>query len=334
MKRVIIIAVIALFPLSLCAQNKMDSQGRRQGKWEKVDKNNRKVYEGVFKDGLETGVFTYYYGDGSVRMKNTFIKDGVYCKHEAYDKNGNIMVEGFYNQKNRDSVWTIYSEKGNVLKMETYKMGTKNGKSVLFSAKGDTVEIQYWNDDKKHGYWYRKTLNGYLKGNYKDGLLNGKFGEYIGGKLATEGCYENGLRVNQWKYWNGNNLEKVERWSEGIMVSRKVLIYSDKPQMIDISDIAYFYPKGQKTIVITMQGETLIDNENSDILFGRLGSEYFVTLNKERKLVASYSCIKGFDVDEDGKQYVVLEPELSFRLYPDEDCMKLVKSIIREGLEN
>ena len=61
MKRNIILAFIALLPLSLLAQNMMDSQGRRQGKWVKVDKNNRKVYEGTFKDGLETGVFTYYY---------------------------------------------------------------------------------------------------------------------------------------------------------------------------------------------------------------------------------------------------------------------------------
>ena len=333
MKRKIILAFIALLPLSLLAQNMMDSQGRRQGKWVKVDKNNRKVYEGTFKDGLETGVFTYYYGDGSVRMKNTFIKDGVYCKHEAYDKNGNIMVLGYYNQKNRDSVWTIYNEKGNVLKIETYKMGAKNGKSVLFSATGDTVEIQYWNDDKKHGYWYRKIPNGYLEGNYENNLLNGKFAEYVNGKVVTEGMYSKGLRADQWKYWRSNNLEKVERWADGNLRSRKVLIYSDKPQMMDIANIAYFYPKGQKTVVITKQGETIMDNEVSDLLFERLGNEFFVTLNKEKKLAAAYDCIKGFDVDEEGKQYVSLEPALSFKLYPDEDCRKLVQSIIREGLE-
>ena len=76
MKTKIIVAALVCLPLVGVAQNKMDSQGRRQGKWVKVDKNDRKVYEGTFKDGKETGTFTYYYGDGSVRMKNTFLVDG------------------------------------------------------------------------------------------------------------------------------------------------------------------------------------------------------------------------------------------------------------------
>ena len=99
MKTKIIMALLALVPLMGVAQNMMDSQGRRQGKWVKMDKNNRKIYEGTFKDGLEIGTFTYYYSDGTVRMKNTFLVDGKFCSHEAYDKNGKLMATGFYNQK-------------------------------------------------------------------------------------------------------------------------------------------------------------------------------------------------------------------------------------------
>lgn len=333
MKTKIIVAALVCLPLVGVAQNKMDSQGRRQGKWVKVDKNDRKVYEGTFKDGKETGTFTYYYGDGSVRMKNTFLVDGKYCQHEAYSKDGKLMATGFYSQKNRDSVWNIYSEKGHLIKSVSYKLGTKTGKSVLFSEKGDTIEIQYWNDDKKHGYWYRKLPNGYLVGNYADNQLNGKYEDYVNGKIATEGNYADGLKTGQWKHYKGNNLEVVEKWNYGTLIDRKVLLYSDKPQMISINDIAYFYPKGQTTIVITMQGETIVDKESSQDLFDKVGTEYFVTINKEKKLTAAYRCIKGFEKDEEGNEYISLSPKLSFNLYPDDDCRKLVQSIIRQGME-
>ncbi len=333
MKTKILTTLLAILPLMAMSQNMMDSQGRRQGKWVKTDKNNRKVYEGTFKDGLEVGTFTYYYSDGTVRIKNTFLVDGKYCTHEAYDKNGKLMAKGFYNQKNRDSVWNIYNAEGKLLKSETYKMGTKTGKSVLFSTNGDTIEIQYWNDNKKHGRWYRKVLNGYLEGNYANNLLDGPFAEYRNGKVAAEGHYSEGLRNGQWKHYDGNNLEIVEKWNNGNLIDRKVLIYSEKPQMISTDEIAYFYPKGKKTIVITMDGTTIVDEENSHKLFEKVGEDNFVTLNKEKQLVAAYRCIMGFEKDADDKEYVNLSPKLSFNLYPDDDCRKLVESILRQGME-
>ena len=326
-------ALLALVPLMGVAQNMMDSQGRRQGKWVKMDKNNRKIYEGTFKDGLEIGTFTYYYSDGTVRMKNTFLVDGKFCSHEAYDKNGKLMATGFYNQKNRDSVWNIYNAEGKLLKSETYKMGTKTGKSVLFSSTGDTIEIQYWNDNKKHGYWYRKVLNGYLTGNYANNLLDGKYAEYRNNKVVSEGNYSQGLRDGQWKFYDGNNLDVVEKWNNGNLHDRKVLIYTEQPQMISTDEIAYFYPKGRNTIVITMDGTTMVDQENSHKLFEKVGEENFVILNNEKQLVAAYRCIVGFEKDEDGKEYVELSPKLSFNLYPDDNCRKLVESILRQGLE-
>lgn len=333
MRTRIITTLLAILPLMAMSQNMMDSQGRRQGKWVKTDKNNRKVYEGTFKDGLEVGTFTYYYSDGTVRMKNTFLVDGKYCSHEAYDKNGKLMAKGFYNQKNRDSVWNIYNAEGKLLKSETYKMGTKTGKSVLFSTNGDTIEIQYWNDNKKHGRWYRKVLNGYLEGNYANNLLDGPFAEYRNNKVVAEGRYSEGLRNGQWKHYDGNNLEVVEKWNNGNLIDRKVLIYSEKPQMISTDEIAYFYPKGKKTVVITMDGTTIMDEENSHKLFEKVGEENFVTLNKEKQLVAAYRCIMGFEKDSDGKEYVNLSPKLSFNLYPDDDCRKLVESILRQSME-
>ncbi len=333
MRSKLLACIFICLPILCMAQNKMDNQGRRQGDWVKVDKNNRKIYEGTFVDGYEVGTFTYYYGDGSVRMKNMFSDKGRYCRHEAYSKNGKLMATGFYNQKNKDSIWHIYNEKGNLMKTDTYKMGTKTGKSMLFSEHGDTLEIQYWNDNKKHGYWYRKTKSGYITGNYVNDLLNGAYAEYVNKKTATQGNYSDGLKNGLWKFWNGNNLEIIEKWNYGALRDRKVLVYAGKPEMISIDDIAYFYPKGQTTVIIKMNGETLTTHEEVQSLYNKIGDEYFVTLDKERQLIGAYRCIKGFSKDEQGNEIVNLSPNPGFTLYPDENCKKLIQSVTREGME-
>ena len=81
MKKLLLLLVLtsSLLP-SLMAQNQTDSQGRRQGHWTKTDKQGAKIYEGTFVDGLETGVFTYYYSDGSVRIRNTYTVPGKICQ--------------------------------------------------------------------------------------------------------------------------------------------------------------------------------------------------------------------------------------------------------------
>jgi antitoxin component YwqK of YwqJK toxin-antitoxin module len=321
--------------ITLMAQNKMDAQGRRQGKWVKVDKNNRKIYEGNFVDGYEVGLFTYYYSDGTVRIKNNFWDKGKMCSHEAYDAKGNLMAKGFYNQKNKDSVWHLYNDKGILLKTISYKMGTKTGPSVLLDKTGDTLEVQTWNDDKKHGKWYRRlSNNGYITAEYADDVLNGKYAEYRNDKVVTEGSYDKGLRAGTWKYYRDSNLEIVEKWAVGNLRERVVLLYSENPQMISIDDIAYFFPKGpNNTIVITMSGDTIVDKENVQYLYERVGHDHFVTINKEKQFVAAYRCILGLGKDEEGNEYLDLEPKLSFNIYPDADCKKLVQSMMREGLE-
>ena len=50
-------AAMMLTAASAVAQNQVDKQGRRQGHWIRTDKDGSKIFEGDFKDGLETGVF-------------------------------------------------------------------------------------------------------------------------------------------------------------------------------------------------------------------------------------------------------------------------------------
>ena len=147
--------------LVCAAQNTIDKQGRKQGHWIKTDKQGHKIFEGNFKDGHETGVFEYFYADGTVRLRNTFVgNDGKRCKHEAYDEKGRLVAKGEYCLKNRDGRWEYYAEDGKMIKLVNYKMGVKEGLQAIFEHSGDTAEVLTWKDNKKDiqgGHAFQRT---------------------------------------------------------------------------------------------------------------------------------------------------------------------------------
>lgn len=337
MKFRIAILVMSLLPMLAVAQNQIDKQGRRQGTWTKVDKNNRKIYEGTFKDDHETGVFTYYYPNGAVRMKNTFTPDGKYCSHEVYSEKGHLMATGFYNQKNRDSVWNIYNEDGALVKTNRYRMGVKWGTFYTFSPEGDTLEIFNWKDNKRDGYARRITRDGYVEMYYKDGLLHGKMTEYADGKRVREGMFENAMRQGEWKRWIRGTLSVKETWRDAMLIDRKVLILAtDMPRFISTNDIAYFHKSGNShTVIVTRDGKNISSNEEFDSFSDKIGTENFVIIDRKNKIVAATDCIKGFAKDDEGRTIIVLEPKSRFNIYVDEkkdsDLIKMVNLILQEN---
>lgn len=337
MKLRIIVLIMSLLPLLAVAQNQIDQQGRRQGPWVKVDKNNRKIYEGTFKDDHETGVFTYYYPNGAVRMKNTFTPDGKYCSHEVYSEKGHLLATGFYNQKNRDSVWHIYNEDGALVKINRYRMGVKWGTFYSFSPEGDTLEIFTWKDNKRHGYARRVTRDGYVEMHYADGLLHGPMAEYANGKRIKEGQFENALRVGEWKRWMRGTLSVKETWRDGMLIERKVLVLStDMPRFISTKEIAYFYKSGNtNTVIILRNGRQMSSNEDFDSFSEKIGTENFAIVDRKNRVVTATDCIKGFSKDPEGRTILELTPQSRFNIFVDEkkdaDLIKMVEYLLQEN---
>ena len=337
MKLKIIVLILSVLPLLAAAQNQIDKQGRRQGLWTKVDKNNRKIYEGTFKDDHETGVFTYYYPNGAVSMKNTFTPDGKYCSHEVYSEKGHLLATGFYNQKNRDSVWNIYNEDGALVKINRYRMGVKWGTFYTFSPEGDTLEIFTWKDNKRHGYARRVTREGYVEMHYVDGLLHGPMAEYANGKRIKEGQFENALRVGEWKRWIRGTLSVKENWRDGMLIDRKVLVLAiDVPKFISTKEIAYFHKSGNSnTIIILRDGKQMSSNEDFDSFSDKIGTENFVIVDRKNKVVAANDCVKGLSKDSEGRTILELTPQARFNIYVDEkkdaDLIKMVEYLLQEN---
>ncbi|MBO4308094.1 MAG: hypothetical protein J5848_07280 [Bacteroidales bacterium] len=314
------------------AQNKIDNQGRRQGHWIKTDRDGSRIFEGDFQDGKEIGVFKYYYPDGTLKIRNTFTIPGRYCSHEAFDEKGRLIATGFFNQKNRDSVWHFYNEEGRVVKIASYRMGIKQGTHIVFTATGDTAEISTWNDNKRHGRWWKRIgERGWICGHYENGLMQGRLVEYDdNGRLCREGFYKDGQKDGIYRYYEEGIMTVDEKWVNGALADRKILLHAPQDKWISIFSIAYYMPKGSNgSIVYLNDGSKLNCTEQLDIISNRIGSESFVIVDKRNRVISSISSINGIKLDNEGRKILDLSPTPPFTIFPDEECIRMVESLQR-----
>ncbi len=328
--KTLILAIALLGTVAAGAQNTIDSQGRRQGPWVKTDKQGAKMYEGTFVDGLETGTFTYYYADGTVRIRNTYTVPGKVCSHEVYDPKGRLLAKGEYYQKNRNGRWEFYNEKGRLVKITNYRMGVRHGMQATFTASGDTAEVCNWDDNHRHGRWWKRIgKNGYVTVHYNHGALEGKMVEYDNsGALVRDGFYQNGDRNGHFHRYEGGQTVVDEVWKRGDMTDRFVRILTPEPEMVSIYDILYMVPQGKKKVIIYLEnGNKMTDYEGNEDLYRHIGNGRFSLVNQEARIMVATDHIMGITFDDEGRETLKLDPRPDFSIFPDEDCKKMLHSL-------
>ena len=334
MKLKLISLIILCMSLNCYAQNKIDNQGRRQGHWIKTDKDGSRIFEGDFKDGKEIGVFNYYYPDGTLKIRNTFTEPGRYCKHEAYDEKGRLLATGFYNQKNRDGEWRYYSQDGKLVKIAGYRMGIKEGAHIIFNSNGDTAEIANWKDNHRHGRWWKRIgEKGWIEGRYENGLMQGRLVEYDGqGRLVSDGNYLNGAKHGRYRRFENGRCTVDESWQNGTLADRKILLNCPAERWQSIYGIAYYMPKGKSatgTIVYLNDGTKLVCTDTPDAINERVGRNQFVIIDRKAQLMSNIGSIIDITKDGDGRAILELQPKPPFTVFPDEECLKMVRSLKR-----
>ena len=330
MKCKVLLLVLLLAGMACQAQNQIDKQGRRQGHWLKTDNQGAKVYEGTFVDGLETGTFTYFYPDGKVRIRNEYSVPGKICQHTVYDAEGNMLAKGTFNQKNRDGLWQFFSKKGKLLKITNYKMGVRHGEQVLFTSEGDTAEVSNWNDNHRHGRWWKRIgKKGYITATYVHGGIEGKMVEYDdNGNLVREGHYVNGDRQGAFRYYEDGQKVVEETWSKGVLRDKLVRLKVPEEMFVSVNDINFMVPQGKnKTLVYLPDGTKLLDEEEPERLYDHVGDGRFTLANKEARIMVATELIVGTTRDSEGREILSLDPMPDFVNYPDEDCVKMLKSL-------
>ena len=311
------------------AQNQVDNQGRRQGHWMRTDKDGSKIFEGEFVDGLETGTFTYYYPDGTIRIRNTFTTPGRICTHEAYDEQGRLLARGTYNQRNRHGQWQFFATDGHLVKEATYNMGVKEGLHVIYTPSGDTAESTHWLNGHRHGRWWKRLIGqGYITATYNNGGVEGTLVEYDDqGHLARRSLYHNGFKHGLTQRFEADTLTVEETWHNGTLTDRRIRLLTPNPQFISVLDIVCLTPKGKsKTLLFLRDGTTLEALEPSETIYDRLGTEFFVSANRKNRVMVDFHSVQAASTDSEGRDILILEPQPPFPIYLDEDGLKMVRS--------
>lgn len=95
--------------------------GERHGKEKCYYENGQLNYESYVINGEPWEHGKFYSEKGDSLFAGTLIfGNGSYY---SYYPNGKILVEAFYKNSMRDSIWTFYSSEGEIYKKEIYKNG-------------------------------------------------------------------------------------------------------------------------------------------------------------------------------------------------------------------
>lgn len=205
------------------APNKIDANGKRQGKWARKDVAGKLVYEGQFKDGIPYGPFNYYYETGQKKMVTTFSDNGKTARSQMFFTSGKLMAEGKYSGENiKDSVWKYYNEDQKLLKIECYLKGKKDGNWKVYADDGSLARDENWKNGVQDGpvkEWYEKDKLK-MEGTYLKGVLEGKVAYYYpDGLVSASGTYKNGKKDGGWKYMMpGGKSGSQELYKNGVMV--------------------------------------------------------------------------------------------------------------------
>ncbi len=184
--------------------NWVDVKGLKQGKFRKVDKEGKAIYEGVFKNDKPTGTFRYFDEDGKVTAVSVFSKDGKSCHTTTYHRNGNKWAFGKYINQQRDSVWTFFAPDTFLVARETYLGGKRNGASFIYLPDGGIIEQSIWKNGIEDGPWKEFYEDGKVKseGTYVNGCLEGIVSHYCPeGGMRIQCAYHNCLSHGQWLFY-------------------------------------------------------------------------------------------------------------------------------------
>lgn len=202
----LLILFVFIANLTWAQVNQTDSNGLRQGPWEKKSYDGKLIYKGAFKDGKPIGEWTRYHRNGVIKARMTYQTDSDSVHSQLYDELGKKVAQGNYIQQKKEGKW-IYFAQGRMVGSEEFKKDLKNGTSITYYPSGEMMERSEW-------------INGLKDGNYETFFKNGK--PYFQCKMKMdmrhglclindpngipelEAEYKNNLRHGSWKYYDKN----------------------------------------------------------------------------------------------------------------------------------
>ncbi len=281
--------------------NYRDAEGRRQGLWIHDSEGEGLDYRGCFKDDMPEGWFVYARRDTLVAK--AFYFRGGYASHNLFFyPDSQLMAEGYYLEKRKDSIWNFYGRDGRLVKREGYERGLKHGVMELYGDSGTVLVHQEWFRGFRNGSWFERSANGMQEYTYKLNLTHGRYSAfYPDSTLATAGQYEEGLKQGKWSFFFPSGRLYKEDFFQDNRVVRRILYLSFQgrlqPVCTDTLAMVMHSPRGGKAELLTDGGMRLVCDDDFSSVCGILDMEDFFYANKNTLVsfqVLDTDCLPGF----------------------------------------
>jgi antitoxin component YwqK of YwqJK toxin-antitoxin module len=228
MKQVILL--LLMIPFLVRGQdnvNRTDSNGLKQGSWEKHFPNGRIMYAGNFKDNKPVGEWRRYHESGGVKAILQYNETNDSVKARLFETSAHPVAEGIYVNEKKEGLWIYYAETVKVAE-EHFINGLKNGLCRKFYSTGEVLEESEWKNNQKEGKYQAFFLSGkpYLQCMFKNDRRNGRcFSYFPSGMTEVESYYTNDLPDGTWKYLDENDSVRfILQYEKGTLKNPEVLI--------------------------------------------------------------------------------------------------------------
>lgn len=340
------IFIFLIFSFSIFAQNepvnRMDSQGRKQGLWKKVDDQGKLVYEGRFVNNVPTGEFRYYHETGELKSISNFLNGVHKVKTTMFHPNGKSASEGIFVDQIKDGEWKYWDTDGTLIAVENYKLGIKEGLWATYSAgTGTLLQEEHFLDGKLHGVCKSYFTDGNPSNliTYVNGKRNGLSESYLTDKkVATHGHYHNNRKTGIWEYYSQNgHLRKTIEYQNDRAIkiylhfARKVqgnTIYPTKENSLKLNQdsIAFFIFADNTMKVVSKNGKEI--SIGDDMLTIRQWADIMVFTPVSPHLYAANEAIKGYHNLDDEIIEVEVTPAYNFEYQENEAQGEEAKAIM------
>ena len=183
------------------------------GSWIYRNKNNRKIKEVTYINGVQEGK-TIFYSPNGQELSEVYYKDNKIWNGflTLWYPEGAKKESGQYYDGKREGPWVYNYKNGQNYYLVNYHQGKRDGLYTQWDSFGRLVkEIEYINDEKITEYLIEYDEVGYVEMNKRNNLLYGPWVRWYNiEKKAEEGYYINNKRWGIWTEWYESGERKFE----------------------------------------------------------------------------------------------------------------------------